>query len=767
MAGVQINIPGIGNIVADNAATEETLQKILTAMQGKGAGGKTQGTAERGYVIKEQEKETEARKKNTKASEESTKQTKSSGAAAEAATKYVKGLGTSVMAGTTQIGNGLIGFGRTLAQTAAAVASSFVTTYDQMAENPIQAAATMMATNIDLAGAAAKTLVDIGAGFGKAASGLLGPWSAAGAGLVDALSAGTKAAIDFATTILKAANEVMAKEFQKSADALKGYTKVGASFAGGMIEMRNVAHDSGLGIKQLTAAATASSEEIRLAGMTQADGARMMAQGMKGLTTTIGKSGSNLRDEMLAMGFSYEEQAQIVAQYGAQMKASGVDVRNLAPAELARQTKDYATNLKVISDITGQDAKKLMEKARADSMRGALMGKLDKDQQKSFKDAHATLMTLGPEAGPKMQQALMQMLAGGTVTDPVIASNAEAMELIKKTAAGVTSGNQDMITTTQSGTAEFADKMRAQGETATSTAALMSSSFSGVGKDMATFQDSVRSTSTLQTDAAQISKDAAIKQSEAVDPMTEGYKKLTDSMQTFQIQMETMASNALPQYAKILQANQEQTMKLFQEGVDAAGDFAAYAKKKAAEFTEGAKPSQATQDKTGNALVGASAGAVTGAVIGSVVPVIGTAVGAAVGGLVGGTIGWFKGNTAQNAEGGLATPGKLNIFGEKGPEAAVPLPDGRSIPVSFDTEALTKMMGSGNDKVMEDLALAIKDLSASMSKGSQTSGPMDVIAKHLEEMKDTAVKQLDAHSAMSDLLGQANTISDRILNNSY
>jgi hypothetical protein len=770
MASVQINIPGIGNIVADNAATEETLQKILAAMQGKGAGGRggaTGGGQLSPGTLKEQEKETEARKKNTKASEESTKQTKSSGAAAEAASKYVKGLGTSVMAGTTQIGNGLIGFGRTLAQTAAAVASSFATTYDSMAENPIQAAATMMATNIDLAGAAAKTLIDVGAGLGKAASGLLGPFSAAGAGFVDAVSASAKAAVDFATTVLKMANDIMAKEFQKSADALKGYTKVGASFAGGMMEMRDIAHDSGLGIKQLTAAATASSEEIRLAGMTQADGARMMAQGMKGLATTVGKSGSNLRDEMLAMGYSYEEQAGIVAQYGAQLKASGVDVRNLAPAELARQTKDYAVNLKVISDITGQDAKKLMEKARADSMRGALMGKLDKDQQKAFKDAHATLMTLGPEAGPKMQQALMQMLAGGTVTDSVIAGNAEAMELIKKTAAGVTAGNQDMITQTQAGSAEFADKMRSDGETATSTAALMSSSFSGVGKEMATFGDSVRATSTLQVDAAQASKEAAIKQSEAVDPMTESYKKLTDSMQTFQNQMEAMASNALPAYATILQANQEQTMKLFQEGVNAAGDFAAYAKKKAAEFAEGNKPEQSTIDKTGNALEGAAKGAVAGAVVGSLVPVIGSAVGAAVGGLVGGTIGWFKGNTAQNAEGGLATPGKLNIFGEKGPEAAVPLPDGRSIPVSFDTEALTKMMGSGNDKVMEDLALAIKDLSASMSKGSQTSGPMDVIAKHLEEMKDTAVKQLDMHTSMADLMGEANNLSGSILNNSY
>jgi hypothetical protein len=770
MAGVQINIPGIGNIVADNAATEETLQKILAAMQGKGGGGGLSGNKGAGnsqQQLKEQEKEIEARKKNTKGLDDSAKQTKSSGAAAEAASKYVKGLGTSVMAGTTQIGNGLIGFGRTLAQTAASVASSFITSYDQMAENPIQAAATMMATNIDLAGAAAKAAIDVAAGVGTAASGLLGPFSGVGTGLVNAMSTAAKAVIDFATTILKMANEVLAKEFQKSADALKSYTKVGASFAGGMMEMRDIAHDSGMGIKQLTAAAVASSEEIRLAGMTQADGARMMAQGMKGLVTTVGKSGNSLRDEMLAMGYSYEEQAGIVAQYGAQLKASGVDVRNLAPAELARQTKDYATNLKVISDITGQDAKKLMEKARADSMRGALMGKLDKDQQKAFKDAHATLMTLGPEAGPKMQQALMQMLAGGTVTDPVIAGNAEAMELIKKTAAGVQSGNQDMITSTQSGTAEFANKMREQGETATSTAALMSSSFSGVGKDMATFQDSVRSTSTLQVDAAQVSKDAAIKQSEATDGLTTGYQQITAQMTTFQNQMEKFATDNLPAYASILAKNAQETMALFQEGVKAAADFTAYVKKKIDEVEGAVKDKAPDKDKVGNALAGAAGGAAAGAVVGSLVPVIGTAVGAAVGGLVGGTIGWFKGNTAQNAEGGLATPGKLNIFGEKGPEAAVPLPDGRTIPVTFDTESLTKMMGSGNDKVMEDLALAIKDLSASMYKGSQTSGPMDVIAKHLEEMKDTAVKQLDAHSAMSDLLGQANTISDRILNNSY
>ena len=79
MASVQINIPGIGNVVADNAASEETLQKILTAMQGKGgAGGGLVGNKGAGNSqeqLKQQEKETEARKKNTKAAEEESKQT--------------------------------------------------------------------------------------------------------------------------------------------------------------------------------------------------------------------------------------------------------------------------------------------------------------------------------------------------------------------------------------------------------------------------------------------------------------------------------------------------------------------------------------------------------------------------------------------------------------------------------------------------------------------------------------------------------------------
>lgn len=794
MAAVTINIPNIGNVVAENAASEETLLKLLAAMQKQGGSGST-NTKNQKEAEKTQEKEIDGRKKNIKALEDTIKETIKGKDASAAFGNYLKNAGAGISSGLAQSGNAVLGFGKTLATSALAVASSFATTYDQMAKDPIGAAATMLATNIDIFAAAGKAAVDVVGGAAKGLASAIPVVGGAVGGVVDALSTAAKAAIDFAASVLKMANQVFANEFKKSADMLHNFTKAGASFAGGMLEMRNIAHDSGVGMETFSKIVSTSGEEIRTMGLNQADGARAVAAGMKALTSTVGNSGNNLRDEMLALGYTYEEQGAIVAQMGAQMKAQGQNIKNLAPSELARQTKEYATNLKVISDITGQDAKKLQEKARAESMRGALMGKLDANQQKAFKDAHATLMTLGPEAGPKMQQALMQMLAGGTVTDPVIAGNAEAMEMIKKTAGQIQSGNVDMVVETQKSTAEFANAVRANGESATSTAALMSSSFSGVGKDMATFGDSIRAFSNLEADAAEKSKEAAIKQSESRDSLTKSYQQITDQMVTIQNKMEEFATQNLPAYASILAENAKKTSEMMMTAVGLASEGIGAAMERLGSIKD-AMPEPSTKDKMLAAGEGAVTGAAAGAVVGSLVPVIGTAVGTAVGGLIGGTIGWFKGNTGKNAMGGISEPGKLNVFGEAGPEAAVPLPDGRSIPVTLDarnfkglgddgtlklTASLDSMVSkfATEQKSVTDLQVAafsdsIKMLSEKLDQfgekiGNQgeQGGVMSDVATHLKEMKETAMKQLDIHGTMASLLGEAKDISNSILNNSY
>ena len=122
-----------------------------------------------------------------------------------------------------------------------------------------------------------------------------------------------------------------------------------------------------------------------------------------------------------------------------------------------------------------------------------------------------------------------------------------------------------------------------------------------------------------------------------------------------------------------------------------------YAKRKAEE--QGVDVDQTTSLLATGA--GAYLGAELGATIGTVLlPGIGTAIGAGLGGIAGGLAGFFGEKMAKHAEGGIATPGMLNIFGEAGPEAAVPLPDGKSIPVKMHTQGLMSadmaMLMSGN-----------------------------------------------------------------------
>jgi hypothetical protein len=121
---------------------------------------------------------------------------------------------------------------------------------------------------------------------------------------------------------------------------------------------------------------------------------------MGAMASTTGKSGRVVRDSLLALGYSFEQQQVIMTQYMAQQRSVGVNLLKVAPATLARQTEEYAKHLKVLSDITGQDAARLIEQARAEVQRGALMNSLTGAQANAFQDAYATLAAMPGEQGP-------------------------------------------------------------------------------------------------------------------------------------------------------------------------------------------------------------------------------------------------------------------------------------------------------------------------------------------------------------------------------
>lgn len=94
------------------------------------------------------------------------------------------------------------------------------------------------------------------------------------------------------------------------------------------------------------------------------------------------------------------------------------------------------------------------------------------------------------------------------------------------------------------------------------------------------------------------------------------------------------------------------------------------------------------------------------------------------GGGSGGILGGLLGAIFPFAKGGIAAHGRPQplkkfarggvsrsaaIFGEAGPEAAVPLPDGRSIPVKFKTPAIPKRSGAGQQAVDVQVGVSVDD----------------------------------------------------------
>lgn len=557
MASVKINIPNIGEVEAVNAATEETLQKILAATL-KSEKAKQADNAALVKAQKEQQKRIEDFNKSLEGLDDTTKKQK-----LKEADRESKKAADTAKYGDMQVktATAVTSTFASLSKTALSLGTQMATMYDDMAKNPIAAASGQMNTTIDM-------VATLGKGAVSATTGLLGMVPGLG-GVAAGLDKAAQAAIDFAAQMAHVVNDIMSKEFQKSADALKEYTAQGASFAGGMTEMRNVANDAGLGLKTLQEGAKASSESLRNAGLSQGEGAALLAKNFKSMSTKLAGSGASASDSLMALGYGYQEQMEIQASYMAQQKAAGKDIRNIAPEQLQQGMKDYAKNLKVISDITGEDAKKLMEKARQESMKGALMGKLDAEQKDAFTKANSTLAKFGPE----VQAALTQQLAGGVITDSAILANKELHDLVLKTAQSVKDGDKDVakLTADRMGTAR---KQMEQNQTVQATSlANIYGAAGDVGSKIASVGDKVLA-SGVGEGVGTASEEAAQKQMDlaAVTGSTEqSFINLNKTMQSIQISMEQEAGKHLDAYADLLVKNSKMMHDAFMKALDFIG----------------------------------------------------------------------------------------------------------------------------------------------------------------------------------------------------
>lgn len=544
---IRIDIPNIGPVVVENAAQEDTLRQLLGVMGGR----ETRARRSDAEAANASRKSAAAAQQAEQSLGQMAQQSKQSSSASGALfSSLQRGIEKAANAGDAINTSGVANYLKQLGVTATDVAATWAKNFREIRVDPITRSASLFATTID---ASTDALQGI-AGAGGAVLSKLGPLGEALGGLGAGIA---KPVIAMAGGALKTANSILAKEMTDTVKAMDTFNKMGGSFANSFMQLRTYAQTAGLNVDQYAAAIKAAEPGIRGMGMNVETASYKVSKVMDSLGTETGKNGRTLRNELRSLGYSTEEQVSLSAEYMANLRST-MDAQTLykmSSKDIAQGTRKYATDLKVLSDITGQDAKKLQERARAESQRGALLSKLDADQQKSFTDTSAALSVFPETVKSNIQNALVQQLAGGTITDPVIATSKELTEYVKSLAKQIQAGSKTMTGDTAKQAAELQNNLKRMtklnqglgGVTDTVTAF----GVGGLPAQIAGINNAIMATN-LDPKAIEASIANAEKQAAAGGKFNEGLLAAQDSSQKFAVEMSRLAGLHLPAYAQAI-----------------------------------------------------------------------------------------------------------------------------------------------------------------------------------------------------------------------
>jgi hypothetical protein len=176
-------------------------------------------------------------------------------------------------------------------------------------------------------------------------------------------------------------------------------------------------------------------------------------------------------------------------------------------------------------------------------------------------------------------------------------------------------------------------------------------------------------------DSIKAAEAAAKNQAETTDPLTKSYVNAAIAARELALKLQTLFDPLIASYATVTAKMLQEITKTFEQ---------VQAEIKTTKLgADGKIIEEGTLDKIKRIGGAAAIGAGTGATLGIAGGPKGMAIGGVIGGVLGGVTEWFKGKEGK-AHGGIAR-GSSSGFLEKlhGTEAVVPLPDGRSIPVTM------------------------------------------------------------------------------------
>ena len=585
----------------------------------------------------------------------------------------------------TNFGIGVAGVLGTLADGALDYAKNL-----QGGASGVQSATAAAVATAKAAGEAAESTGTLMSGAGSVLQLFSGRFRSVGKGLElfgTAVGVIGKKAADLSAKAL----EYLGKELDRTQKAYKEVTDTGAVLAGGMTELRNRAADAGLDVEQFANAIKNSREELSMMGMGLGEGAKRMGAVNKELRN------SQFGTQLQKLGYSMEEQANLSAQVMANQNAAG-NKRILSDAAIAAQTAQYGKDLKVLADITGEDAKKAQEKARLQSQEADLLAEaLKQGGPDAVEKLQAQLRSL-PEG---LKKGYMEYVSSGGKAVADVATNI-AMSTNKEIAPTFAGMFQTLGDTSkdasaaQDETTKYREKIgKYQLENLDSAEQIaMGLRFTGdatLNGATQIFNDLILSGRKIGDGATEAARNATKGAAVNTAPLDQAVADLEADAQRTKAALTKELTPAITQTAETFKS----TAKSIKQTMDELG---------LREKSTGEKRGNVAGGITGavgGGTLGAELGGLAGGALGTfVLPGGGTIAGAELGGWAGGALGSLLGGWGGEAAGGwlgskFAVGGVVNkptkaLIGEAGmPEAVIPMPDGKSIPIAMPAAANT------------------------------------------------------------------------------
>jgi hypothetical protein len=399
---------------------------------------------------------------------------------------------------------------------------------------------------IDAQFATGKKLAGMAQGIGAGLSLIPVPKVMAFGAALSTIASISQAVIDNLSEGSKLLLQVGIKELEATQKFFGQVTGAGALFTNGLTEFRNVSARANLTMAEFAKVVQENAEVFSLYGGTVGRGARLFAEASRALDP--------FRKGLLNLGFSFEEQAEGLARV-MEMDALSSTQGTRNSAELARATDSYLTNLKAITAITGEDAKKAQARARDAAMQAAVQTKLRGMDAKAQERFQAATMLLPAE----LQKGLQQYFVTGAISDPALAAalanNAAAMELFNNAvsmAGDTTLSGTDVTKRFGDDLARLGPDIRKQADAMGQTvgvATLMSGAFAELTKITEALQRLGVKGSKIDEDAVE----SAEKQKRTTDALTTSFSDAQIAAQQLKIQIQDALTPAITKLAGVIE----------------------------------------------------------------------------------------------------------------------------------------------------------------------------------------------------------------------